>query len=262
MGPARARGGLHRAGVGGSRGRRCLGAWGGCGAVAGLCGAQRGVGTPCHAWHPGRARGSARPHTQAGAAGQETGTVRGCFAPLGSRCAAVLPRSPCPALGAALLPRRQLWVALVGTGAAVGPWPGPGRLVLSERAWGWGRSCAPLVLCPAGAAVPGGGRAGARPGGAVLRAVPAPAQCHGGALWAAGRLPAGAGSGLRGGFAAALLPRRPACESRERGAGAPGAGWGGLGASCGREVSWSPPSHGALPWTVPNNCGCAAPVTA
>lgn len=93
---------------------------------------------------------------------------------------------------------------------------------------GWGaggvsgtglRVLTPPVPFPAGAAVPGGGGAGARCGGAVLRAVPAPARRHGGALRAAGCLRGGPGPGLRGGVAAALLPRRPARESRQRGAG-------------------------------------------
>ncbi|XP_064915026.1 cullin-9 isoform X3 [Columba livia] len=72
----------------------------------------------------------------------------------------------------------------------------------------------------AGAGVLGGGRAGTRPRGAILWAVPAPAWGHGGALWAAGRLHAGPGPGLCRGFAATLLPRHPARESRERGTSA------------------------------------------
>ncbi|XP_065691497.1 cullin-9-like isoform X10 [Patagioenas fasciata] len=71
-----------------------------------------------------------------------------------------------------------------------------------------------------GAGVPGGGRAGTRPRGAILRAVPAPAWGHRGALWAAGHLHAGPGPGLCGGFAATLLPHHPARESRERGTSA------------------------------------------
>lgn len=156
-------------------------------------------------------------------------------------------------------------------------------MVAAERGWGcrrsrgpWARPAAgltPLLACPTGAAVPGGGRAGAGPCGTILRAVPAPAWCHGGALWAAGRLCAGPGPGLCGGFAAALLPYHPACESRERGtsAGVPGAGWGGRPGARPRGklrvggVLPSPPEpqNPALrwPWTVPN-CGCAALVTA
>ncbi|XP_068262113.1 cullin-9-like isoform X4 [Nyctibius grandis] len=100
----------------------------------------------------------------------------------------------------------------------------------------------------AGAAVPGGGRAGAGPCGAILRAVPAPARCHGGALWAAGRLCAGPGPGLRRGFAAALLPHHPA---RER-AVCPLPGWADPGAprGCGqhRATAADPGALHRLQW--------------
>lgn len=145
------------------------------------------------------------------------------------RCC-LAPRSPCPPSGLRSCLAANSRSPAAAPGPWLVPWPGPGWSALAERGWGCRpsrrpRACpavglSPVVPHPAGAAVPGGGGAGAGPRGAILRAVPAPARRHGGALRATGRLRAGLGPGLRGGFAAALLPYHPARESRERGAGA------------------------------------------
>lgn len=159
------------------------------------------------------------------------------------------PHSPCPALGAALPP----WQPHSSTRAPSWPWLRPRQLVLAGQGRAGdiprGTSCCGLSprAAPTGAAVPGGGGAGAGPCGALLPAVPAPARGHGGALWAAGCLRAGPGPGLCRGFAAALLPDCSARESRERdpAAVALGTGWGaalahGIGASSGWVMSCSP----------------------
>lgn len=205
-GPERARGTPHRVGIGGS------------GAVPGLRGAWRGVGAAPLCSPPSQSS-CFRPGDGYG------------IRPLIFCCAAVWPpAAPAHPRGCAPALLQNSRSPTAAPGPWLVPWPGPGWSALAERGWGCRpsrrpRACpaaglSPVVPHPAGAAVPGGGGAGAGPRGAILRAVPAPARRHGGALRATGRLRAGLGPGLRGGFAAALLPYHPARESRERGAGA------------------------------------------
>lgn len=176
---------------------------------------------------------------------------------LGCCCVSVVPPQP--------LASPQSCAPQLGSPTAA---PGTRAVGAGRAGQGWsvlrGSSCCRLSPCtaPTGAAVPGGGGAGAGPCGAVLPAVPAPAQGHGGALWAAGCFCAGPGPGLCGGFAAALLPDCPARESRERGPGAVALGMGrgaalahGTGAGSGWVLSCCPESQSPAlaPWMVPSS---------